>query len=489
MRVLVTAATGYIGGRLVPELLRAGHTVRVLVRSADRVADRPWSGQVEVVVGDVTAPESLRGLVGGMDAAYYLVHSMGAGGDFAEVDRRAARSFAGACGGIPKVIYLGGLLPRDASEHLRSRAEVGEILRFSLPTTELRAGPIIGSGSASFEMVRYLTERLPIMITPRWVENEVQPIGIADALRYLLAALERPALGVVDIGADRLTFRRMMEEYAEVRGLTRTILPVPVLAPWLAARWVGLVTPIPNRLAVPLVEGLVTPVVADTGRAESRFPEIQPRPYRETVADALQKMEEGEVATRWSGAQQDAPARRMEDQEGLVREVRSIRVDAPAEEVFRVVTSLGGDRGWPAWNTAWRFRGALDRLVGGSGLRRGRRHPTELLVGEAVDFWRVDRLDRNRLVRLRAEMRLPGAAWLQWEITSDGAASHVVQTALFAPTGLTGLLYWYGLYPVHGLIFSALVRAIGREAEGASGHRGHGPGSPPPLRRRPGPQA
>jgi uncharacterized protein YbjT (DUF2867 family) len=465
-RVLVTAATGYIGGRLVPALLEAGHSVRVMVRNRERVADRSWAGRVEVVLGDVTVPATLRGVADGMDAAYYLVHSMGAGGDFAELDRRGAESFADAVAGIGKVIYLGGVLPPGASEHLSSRAEVGEILRSRLPTTELRAGPIIGSGSASFEMVRYLTERLPVMVTPRWVENAVQPIGVADALRYLVAALDRPPLGVVEIGADRLTFRRMMEEYAEVRGLHRRIFPVPVLAPKLAALWVGLVTPIPNRLAVPLVKGLVTPCVADTRRALEHFPEIHPIPYRDAVAAAVRKVDQGEVATRWSGALGSEPGRTMEEQEGLVREVRRILVRAPADAVFRVVSSLGGRRGWPAWSAAWRIRGALDRLVGGPGLRRGRRHPTELLMGEAVDFWRVDRIEAGRLLRLRAEMRLPGAAWLQWEIEPDGEQSRLVQTALFAPTGLFGTAYWYGLYPLHGMIFSAMARAIAREAEG-----------------------
>jgi uncharacterized protein YbjT (DUF2867 family) len=465
MRVLVTAATGYIGGRLVPELLRAGHTVRVMVRSPDRIRDRPWTDRVEVVEGDVLAPGSLEGIADGMDAAYYLIHAMGAGGDYAAADRRGAEAFATACAGIGKVIYLGGVLPSGASEHLRSRAEVGEILRSRLPTTELRAGPIIGSGSASFEMVRYLTERLPVMVTPRWVDNAVQPIGVADALRYLIAALDRPALGVVDIGADRVTFRRMMEGYAEVRGLRRRIVPVPVLAPALAARWVGLVTPIPNRLAVPLVKGLVTPCVADTRRAEESFPEIRPRPYREAVSAALQRVDRGEVATRWSGALNGDDRRVLEDHEGLVREVRAQRVGATPGQVFRVVTSLGGERGWLAWPGAWRVRGLLDRLIGGPGLRRGRRHPTELLVGETVDFWRVDRLDRDRLVRLRAEMRLPGAAWIQWEMEADGDGSRLVQTALFAPTGLAGLVYWYALYPVHTVIFRALVRAVAREAE------------------------
>jgi uncharacterized protein YbjT (DUF2867 family) len=465
MNVLVTGATGYIGGRLVPELLRAGHEVRVLVRDPERIRGRPWFDRVEVAVGDLTSTGSGGRWREGVEAAYYLIHSMGAGGDFAELDRRAAASFAAMVGDAVKVIYLGGLLPSAASEHLRSRGEVGEILRARVPTTEFRAGPVIGAGSASFEMVRYLTERLPIMITPRWVDNEVQPIGIADILSYLRAALERPPLGVVEIGANRLTFRSMMEEYAGVRGLRRTIVPVPVLAPALAARWVGLVTPIPNRLAVPLIEGVVSPVVADTARAEEFFPEIRPVSYRAAVGTALERAEQAEVETRWSDAAQTVTTRASTDSEGIVRDIRSVLVDASAERVFEVVTSLGGERGWLRWNTAWRLRGVLDRIFGGPGLRRGRRHPSELLAGEAVDFWRVERVEQDRLLRLRAEMRLPGEAWLQWEIVPDSRGTRLVQTALFAPTGLVGALYWYLLVPAHSFIFGDLLQAVREEAE------------------------
>jgi uncharacterized protein YbjT (DUF2867 family) len=465
MRILVTGATGYVGGRLIPELLRTGHQVRVLVRNAERVLDRPWAEAVEVVEGDLMEARSLEGIGEGVDAAYYLVHAMEAGAGYADRDRRAAEHFAGAVPRVEKVIYLGGLLPRGASEHLRSRAEVGRILRELLPTTEIRAGPIIGSGSASFEMVRYLTERLPVMIAPRWVQNEVQPIGIADILAYLRLALEKPPLGTVDVGADVLTFRRMMEEYADVRGLRRTVVPVPVLAPRLAALWVGLVTPIHNRLAVPLIQGVIAPVLADTSRAVEHFPGVQPRPYREAVAEALRRTESGEVETRWSGALHGTATRAVSHREGLIREVRSVRVEAPASTVFDLITSLGGTRGWLAWDTAWELRGLLDRLVGGPGLRRGRRHPFQLLPGEAVDFWRVERIERNRLLRLRAEMRVPGSAWLEWSVEPDGDRCQVVQTALFAPTGLGGLLYWYLLYPIHAAIFSAMMSAIRREAE------------------------
>lgn len=471
MNVLVTGATGYIGGRLVPRLLEAGHRVRVLVRDPARIEGRPWADQVETVRGDLADPRPLRGIGDNIDAAYYLVHSMYAGSDFADRDRGAVRNFVAAVAGVRLVIYLGGLLPhaRIVSEHLRSRAEVGEVLRDALPTTELRAGPIIGSGSASFEMVRYLTERLPAMIAPRWILNPVQPIAIRDVLAYLLGALDRPSLGVVEIGGDRLSFRSMMGMYAEVRGLRRWIAPVPVLAPRLAALWVGLVTPIPNRLAVPLVAGVVHPVVADTARARELFPEIKPIPYRRAVALALERVEQQEVQTRWSGALGDTPAYETSDWEGLIHEIRTCRVRATPERVYGVFSSLGGDRGWLAWEWAWEIRGLLDRVIGGPGLRRGRRHASQLLPGEAVDFWRVEAVQPPHLLRLRAEMKVPGKAWLEWTTLPDGDSTRLVQTARFAPRGLWGTLYWYGLYPVHRLIFSDLIRAIAEQAERRAG--------------------
>lgn len=466
MRILVTGATGYIGGRLVPRLRERGHAVRVLVRDPRRIVGRPWADRVEVAQGDLVAGEGLAAALGGVDAAAFLVHSMSAAHDFAERDRRAARAFVAAAANLPHVVYLGGLLPRGpASRHLASRAEVGEILRAGLPATELRAGPVIGSGSASFEMARYLTERLPVMVTPRWIDNPVSPIAVDDALAYLVAALERGPCGVVDIGAPALTFREMMLEYAAVRGLRRRIFATPVLAPNLAARWVGLVTPIPNRLAVPLIEGVSHPLVADTTRAQELFPDIRPIAYRQAVAAALEVVDRDAVETRWSGALGGTPTVELSDREGLIREVRARRVGAPPAAVFRTFTSLGGRRGWLVWNAAWWLRGLVDRVTGGPGLRRGRRHPTELLVGEAVDFWRVEALEPGRLLRLRAEMRVPGAAWLQWEAQPEGDGTRLVQTAIFAPRGLAGALYWNALYPVHSLIFSGLARAIARTAE------------------------
>lgn len=465
MHILVTGATGYVGGRLIPQLLAAGHSVRVFVRDAARIAFHPWRSQVEVAVGDIFDRDSVARALDGIDCAYYLIHSMMTSG-FEELDRRAAATFvAAAPPTLRKVIYLGGLLPsgEQRSKHLRSRAEVGAILARTLPVLELRAGPVIGSGSASFEMVRYLTERLPAMVAPRWIDNQVQPIGIRDVLRYLVEAAKVETTGVVEIGSDRLTFRQMMQTYAAVRGLRRFIVPVPVLAPRVAGLWVGLVTPIPNSLAVPLIEGIVEPVLADTARAQILFPTITPMSYRDAVVHALER--DGEAETRWSGALHAAKVTELTDTEGMIREVRSVQSSAPPDAVFASFTSLGGARGWLTWNAAWWLRGLLDRLVGGPGLRRGRRHPRYLLPGEALDFWRVQAIEPDRMLRLRAEMKVPGDATLQWEVTADGSGSRLVQTASFVPRGLSGALYWYALYPIHKRIFSDLAKAIVRDAE------------------------
>jgi len=469
VRVAVTGATGYVGGRLVPELLDAGHEVRVLTRGPERVRDRRWGGWVEVHEADLLEPGSLGGAFEDVDVAYYLVHSMHGGEGFAERDRRMARTFADeAEGHVDHAVYLGGLLPDEGteSEHLASRAEVGRILREALPTTELRAGPVIGSGSGSFEMVRYLTERLPVMVAPKWILNDVQPIAVRDAVGYLTAAAGADPAGVVEIGSpDVLTFRDMMLTYADVRGLKRGIQPVPVLTPKLAGLWVGLVTPIPNALALPLIKGIVKPVTADTERAHELYPEVDPIGYREAVERALRVVDTGRVPTRWSGALRTREAE-VVDEEGLVRETRTVDVDAPAEAVFDVFTGLGGERGWPGFSALWVLRGAVDRLVGGPGLSRGRRDPDEVRVGDAIDFWRVEDVERGRRLRLRAEMRVPGSAWLEWTAEPDGDdRSRLVQRALFAPRGLAGTLYWYGLYPVHGPIFSRMAHEIARRAE------------------------
>ncbi|MBN2081291.1 DUF2867 domain-containing protein [bacterium] len=467
MKVLVTGATGYIGGRLIPLLLYHGHRVRVLVRDPRRIERRPWANAVEVVTGDLEDSISAQRALDGIRHAYYLVHSMHSGGDFDARDRRAAENFALAGRQLKHVVYLGGLVPHagEGTRHLASRREVGAILRRYLPATELRAGPIIGSGSASFEMVRYLVARLPVMLPPRWVNNPIQPVAVRDALRYLWLALERQVGGVVEVGCEPLSFKRMLEVVAEVQRFHRWIIPTPVMTPRLAAEWIHLVTPIPRALAIPLCEGIIHPLKADTTRAARLFPEVKPISYRRAVVLALGKVLRGEVETSWMSALGEGPTYELTTWEGLDREIRSRYVAAPPEQVFQSFTSLGGERGWRTWTWAWQLRGIVDQLAGGPGLRRGRRHPLELLPGDAVDFWRVERVEPPRLLRLRAEMLLPGRAWLQWEAEPEGEGTRLVQSALFAASGVWGHLYWNLLYRVHGLIFASLVNAIARDAE------------------------
>ncbi len=470
MTVLVTGATGYIGGRLTSRLVERGLRVRLLVRDPRRIRGRWWENDVEVMQGDLFEYASLERALEGVDTAYYLVHSMAGGDDFAERDRIAARNFVRAAKDVRLVVYLGGLVPAsdELSAHLRSRAETGEILRAGLPVTEFRAGPIVGSGSASFEMVRYLTERLPFMLAPRWIINDVQPIGVRDVLTYLMAAREREPLGVVEIGgADRLSFRDMLRQYGDARGLKRIILAAPVLAPSLAALWVDKVTPIPRSVAAPLVEGISHPVLADTTRAESLFPDIKPMKYRTAVDRALARMSEHAVESRWSdalGSGDSGDSYELRDREGVLEETRTLYINATPDQVFRAFCRVGGEEGWLAWNLLWRIRGFMDRLVGGPGLRRGRRDPRQLLPGEAVDFWRVELIEAPKLLRLRAEMRLPGKAWLQFSAVPEGSGTRLIQTALFAPRGLFGLLYWYAMYPAHLFIFPDMAKAIARLA-------------------------
>lgn len=467
MKILVTGATGYIGGRLVPRLLEAGHTVRIGVRDPGRIGDRPWSDQVETVRLDVTEPDTIGPALEGVDAAYYLIHSMQDTADFEARDRVAAEAFgaAAAAAGVRHVVYLGGLqpsVPKDTpiSAHLRSRAEVGQELARHVPTTEFRAGPIIGSGSASFEMTRYLTERLPAMVAPKWIQTEVSPVAVRDVLAYLVAALEVGPSGIVDIGTDPLPFREMMQGYARARGLPRRlILRVPVLTPQLAGLWVELVTPIPNRIAVPIIKGIIHPLRADTTKARHLFPVIDPLPYDEAVRRALDKIDERVLESRWSDALGDLPDHRLVTEEGLIKETQVLDTETTPRQVFRAAASLGGAQGWPV-DGLWRIRGGVDRLVGGPGSRRGRRHPTELRVGDALDFWRVEAIERDRRILLRAEMKVPGRAWLQWEMVPRGAGTRLVQTAFFSPHGAAGVAYWYVLYPVHRAIFRTMARRL-----------------------------
>ncbi len=497
---LVTGATGYIGGRLVPELLAAGHRVRCLARDPGRLRDQPWADRVEAVRGDVTRPETLPEAFEGVTAAYYLVHALGSGAGFEETDRRAARSFAAAArtAGTRRIVYLGGLTPagvpeRELSPHLRSRAEVGRILLESgVPTACLRAAVIIGSGSASFEMLRYLTERLPAMVTPRWVGTRIQPIAVRDVLRYLVGAAGLPAEvnRTFDVGGPEvLTYRRMMDGYADEAGLRRrVVLPVPVLTPGLSSHWVGLVTPVPNSIARPLVESLRHEVVC----AEHDIARHVPDPpggllgFRAAVGLALKRVRDADVATRWSsaalpGAPSDPLPTDPDWSGGTLYEDRRARtVRAEAGAVWQVVEGIGGENGWYSFPLAWAVRGWLDRAVGGVGLRRGRRDPRRLRVGDSLDFWRVEEVVPGRLLRLRAEMRLPGRAWLELSVSDTGPGRCLYrQRALFRPRGLSGHAYWWTVAPFHSVVFGGMARNIARRAgapPGGAGSRSVQPG-------------
>jgi len=451
--------------------------VRVLVRDPLRLRGREWADRVEIVTGDVLRPETLGAALEGVGVAYYLVHSMAGGEGYLERDLAAARAFghAAAEAGVRRLVYLGGLGDpgADLSHHLRSRQETGRALREAgVPVTEFRAAVVVGSGSISFEMIRYLTERLPVMVCPQWVYTRVQPIAVDDLLHYLVAALDVPASAgsVVEIGgADVLTYGEMMLGYADARGLRRRLQPVPVLTPTLSSYWVHLVTPIPSQIARPLIEGLRNETVVRDHRARDLFPQIHPVGYATAVRAAVASLETGEVETSWSDALVtsggDVQPRVLTSLEGKLIERRQALVQATPAETFAVIRTLGGRRGYRSWDWAWELRGGADRLVGGVGLRRGRRHPSDLRVGDALDFWRVEAVEPDRLLRLRAEMKVPGAAWLQFEVLPrDGGGTLLVQTAYFAPRGVPGLAYWYALLPAHSRIFSGMIAALAAEA-------------------------
>lgn len=487
-RCLVTGATGYIGGRLVPELLAAGYRVRCLARSPEKLRDHPWAGDVEIVRGDVTDAQSLAPAMHGVDVAYYLVHALTAGGDFEETDRRAATVFGeqARTARVGRIVYLGGLTPSDVPErelspHLRSRAEVGGILLASgVPTAVLRAAVIIGSGSASFEMLRYLTERLPVMVTPSWVSTRIQPIAVRDVLRFLVggARMPREVNRAFDIGGpDIVTYRDMMQRYASVAGLPhRLILPVPVLSPGLSSHWIGLVTPVPASIARPLAESLRYEVVCREHDIARYVPDGPGQPFGldKALRLALQRVREARVTTRWSSASVPGvpsdPLPTDPDWAGgsLYTDVRRRDVDASPEAVWRVVEGIGGEHGWYSFPLAWAVRGWLDRLLGGVGLRRGRRDTDRLRVGDSLDFWRVEEIEPGRLLRLRAEMRLPGLAWLEMYVEPDGRGrSRYRQRAVFHPRGLLGHAYWWSVWPFHSVVFGGMARNIGRTAAGA----------------------
>jgi len=478
---LVTGATGYVGGRLVPELLAAGYRVRVLVRHPERLRDLPWHEAVEVAVGDAADPEALARALEGIDVAYYLIHAIGTGPDFDRTEQALARTFAGAArdAEVGRIVYLGGLAHDDnLSEHLRSRAEVGDILLASgVPTAALGAATIIGSGSLSFEMMRYLTERLPVMITPRWVRTRIQPIAIRDVLRYLVGCADLPpeVNRTFDIGGpDVLTYEEMMQRFAAVSGLKRRrIYPVNLLQPELSARWVGLVTPVPSLIARPLVASLRNEVVCQ----EDDIRQYVPDPpggllgFDGSVRLALKRVRDADVATRWSDAYMPgAPSDPMPtdpDWAGgsLFTDDRTTAVAASPEALWDVVESIGGSNGWYSLKWAWEVRGLFDRAIGGPGLRRGRRHPSELQVGEACDFWRVEEIVPGTLLRLRAEMKVPGLAWLEFHVSPGTAGGSTLrQRATFFPHGLAGQAYWYSVLPFHGAVFPTMLSRISAAA-------------------------
>ncbi|PVZ10938.1 uncharacterized protein YbjT (DUF2867 family) [Actinomycetospora cinnamomea] len=508
---MVTGATGYIGGRLAPRLAAEGHEVRCVVRTPEKMRDVPWAAQVEIVRGDVLDEESMRRACQGADVLFYLVHSLSESG-FAAVDRQAAMISAQAAreAGVSRIVYLGGMHPEgldhtELSEHLASRAEVGEIfLRSGVPTVVLQAAVILGSGSASFEMLRYLTERLPVMLTPSWVHHRVQPIAIRDVLHYLVRAVTVPpeVNRTFDIGGpDVLTYLQMMEGFAEVAELPpRTMLPVPVLTPRLSSHWVNLVTPVPRSTAVPLIDSLIHEVVAHEHDID-RFippPEGGLTDFRGAVTLALQRIRNGQVETRWSGANASyAPADPLPSDPSwaggsVYTDIRERPSTASVEQVWHVVTGIGGERGWYSFPLGWWARGVLDRLAGGVGLRRGRRDADSLKVGDALDWWRVeecvdehapgdvraglDLAEGERLLRLRAEMKAPGLAWLELRVAPAGTGSRYRQRAIFFPHGLAGHAYWWVIAPFHVLVFGGMERRIVAAAERVE--RGEDPDPP-----------
>lgn len=467
--VLVTGATGYIGRRLAHRLIQEGAVnVRLMVRNREKV-QASIAEQVDIREGSTFDKPSLEAALAGVNTAFYLIHSMGSADDYSNLDRISAENFRDTCiaAGVSRIIYLGGLgVKESASEHLLSRIETGEILSAKPNVIEiiwLRAGVIIGSGSASFEIIRNLCQKLPLMITPRWVRSQTQPIGIDDVLNYLESSIALPHQGnlIVDIGSEALSFQQMMEQAAHVMGLKRYLFPVPFLSPRLSSYWLILFTPIPYKLAAALVEGLKSETILQNDHASRFYPEIEPATFKQAVADAINELEHNQVLSRWcdSDSEQACDISDFDNPAGaILRDTRIVSFDNGEcqEDVFRSVCAIGGGNGWFRYNFLWRIRGAADKLVGGSGLSRGRRSNTDLRTGDALDFWRVADIKPGKRLLLHAQMKVPGDAWLEFDVQPD----QLVQTAHFLPKGLWGRLYWYAVLPFHHFVFNDLSRTI-----------------------------
>ena len=477
--MLLTGATGYVGGRLLRKLEEAGRPVRCLVRRPEALSGRA-SDQTEIVSGDVLDQDSLHVAFAGITTAYYLVHSMAASGPYTGADRRGAENFAAAArqSGVNRIVYLGALgAAHDLSTHLESRQEVGRILRESgVPTIEFRASVVIGSGSASFEIVRSLVDRTPVLLIPRWVASRTQPIAIEDVLAYLLAALdlELHESRVFEIGGpDRVAYADLMREYARQAGLRRALIRVPLATPRVSGLWLSVVTPVYANIGRQLIASLRNDTVICDGSAGDAF-SIRPRGFRQSIERALANEDREFAETRWSDALSAHQGRNWGGVTLGQRAVasRRISVDASPQRTFAPIQRIGGETGWYYANGFWRVRGLMDKVVGGVGLRRGRRDPVRLVVGDTLDFWRVEAFEQDRLLRLGAEMRIPGRLWLQFEVAGNEAGATLWQTAIFDPHGLAGLAYWYTLYPIHYLIFTGMLRRIGRAATANRGPRG-----------------
>ena len=477
--ITVTGSTGYVGGRLVPILLQNGYRVRCVTRSVGSLQDRDWTNDIEIVEADLEEKSEVFNALRGSDRALYLVHSMSATRNFAEAEEKIAKNFIDVSdeAGLKQLVYLGGLGQDhvEKSAHLQSRQIVGRILASgSTPVTELRAAVIIGSGSASFEMLRSLVEVLPFMIVPKWVtKTKCQPISIGNVLENLLDVLGREETynQVFEIGGSEVvTYREMMDMYAEVAGLKRRlILPVPVLTPRLSSHWVNLVSPLPFTLARALIDSLTTDVVVQ-GSGNELIPERPTEKLEDAIGKAVTRVKEMEIPTRWSDTSvfQDPARPEPSDPEWAGGRVLVDRRDKKTvmgmDTVMRTIKSVGGDTGWFAFDWLWAIRGFVDELLGGVGVRRGRRHPIDLRVGDTVDFFKVTLVSPTRL-RLLAEMKVPGHAWLEWNVKETSTGTIVEQQALFVPKGVVGRAYWYFLLPAHILIWKRMLQNLVKLAE------------------------